>query len=176
MRYHRHHWWRCAMNAAELRALIKRCAAKAVDYNPVDLDGRARSFAANLTGALEHHGDLDLAKVVWAMTSSSAFESPQSVKPFDSHMVVPPGPNSSLQTLSASALIADEIDRTVVGVASTEKHLLGADAFRSWATKKLFKMDATSGAPACPCPAPSPSASSPISVQGQEPTQTPVTP
>lgn len=82
------------MNAAKLRAVIKRCAKTAQEQHPDDLDMRSRAFASRLTGSLECLGDVELASVVWRMTSST-----------------PLGLHVTLQAVAVSAAVADEVDR-----------------------------------------------------------------
>lgn len=54
------------MNAAQLRERIKAVAAYAIEQEPVDVDARARTFIAGLSGRIEH-GEPELAAIIWEL-------------------------------------------------------------------------------------------------------------
>lgn len=58
------------MTADDFRRAIRGAAAQAREFGPDDTDGRARSFAAALTGRL-FEDEFEMAKLIWAMVSAA---------------------------------------------------------------------------------------------------------
>ncbi len=59
------------MTAEDFRRAIRRAAAQARESEPTDTTGRARCFAAALTGRLVEE-EFEMAKLIWAMVSDAA--------------------------------------------------------------------------------------------------------
>ena len=58
--------------AAQLRAAIFSAAENALTTEPADLDARARSFIARLSGSMQHLQERELDRAVWSILAAPA--------------------------------------------------------------------------------------------------------
>ncbi|MCC6071435.1 hypothetical protein ACFSQU_18000 [Massilia sp. GCM10020059] len=63
--------------AIDIRAAMKRCATKATEDYPADIQGRSVAFLARLTGSLEHLGEAELAELPWSVTCTAPYTRPE---------------------------------------------------------------------------------------------------